>query len=167
MTAGLLTKGTRRHSATALARAAESLGGSLDSGAGADRSDVAITVSVPRLDAALALLGEAVQQPTFAQRELDRLRTQTLDDLKVGYSRPGTLATLAAQHLLFGNGAYGRPSGGTPASLPRIRRADLLAMHRLEIDRIETGEEVMAAVEIGHQRAFRLSSRRGGHALST
>jgi len=131
MTAGLLTKGTRRHSATALARAAESLGGSLDSGAGADRSDVAITVSVPRLDAALALLGEAVQQPTFAQRELDRLRTQTLDDLKVGYSRPGTLATLAAQHLLFGNGAYGRPSGGTPASLPRIRRADLLAMHRL------------------------------------
>jgi len=129
MTAGLLTKGTRRHGATALAQAAESLGGALDSSAGWHQSEVAITVTVPKLDAALSLVSEVVQQPVFAQAELDRLRAQALDELKVAYTRPATLAGLAAQRLLFGNGAYGHPAGGTPVSLARIARADLLALH--------------------------------------
>ena len=129
LTAGLLTKGTRRHSATQLAQAAESLGGALDSSAGWHQSEVAITVTVPKLDAALGLVSEVVREPTFAPAELDRLRMQALDDLKVAYSRPGTLASLAAQRLLFGAGAYGHPASGTPASLTRITRADLLALH--------------------------------------
>ena len=129
LTAGLLTKGTRRYSASALAQAAETLGGSLDSAAGWNQSTVAITVAVPQLDAALGLVGEAVLHPSFAQAEIDRLRTQTLDEMKVAYSQPGTLASLAAQHVLFGTGAYGHPASGTPVSLPRIKRADLQALH--------------------------------------
>lgn len=129
VTAGMLTRGTRRHSATALAQAAESLGGTLDSAAGWHQSGVAITVTVPKLDAAIGLVSEVVQQPAFAPAELERLRTQLLDELKVAYSRPGTLAGLAAQRLLFGDGAYGHPAGGTPAALARITRADLVALH--------------------------------------
>ena len=129
LTAGLLTKGTRRYSASALAQAAETLGGSLDSAAGWNQSTVAITVAVPQLDAALGLVGEAVLHPSFAQAEIDRLRAQTLDEMKVAYSQPGTLASLAAQHVLFGTGAYGHPASGTPVSLPRIKRADLQALH--------------------------------------
>ncbi len=129
LTAGLLTKGTRRYSASALAQAAETLGGSLESAAGWNQSAVAITVAVPQLDAALGLVSEALLRPIFAQAELDRLRTQTLDEMKVAYSEPGTLAALAAQHVLFGTGPYGHPSSGTPASLPRIKRAELQALH--------------------------------------
>jgi zinc protease len=129
MTAALLTKGTRTHNASALASAAEALGGSLDSGAGWNRSVVSITVAEPLLDAALGLVAEVAMQPTFAQAELDRARTQALDELKVAYARPTTLATLAAERLLFGAAAYGHPAGGTPASLPRIARDDLVALH--------------------------------------
>jgi zinc protease len=129
LAAGMLTKGTRKHSATQLAQAAESLGGTLDSGAGWHRSSVAITVMPQHLDAALALVSEVAQQPTFALPELERLRAQTLDGLKVAYGQPGTLASLAAQRLLFGAGPYGHPAGGTPASLPRVTRADLMALH--------------------------------------
>lgn len=129
LTAGLLTKGTRRYNASALAQAAETLGGSLESAAGWNQSTVAITVAVPQLDAALGLVGEAVLHPSFAQAEIDRLRTQTLDEMKVAYSQPGTLAALAAQHVLFGTGPYGHPASGTPVSLPRIKRAELLALH--------------------------------------
>lgn len=129
LTAGLLTKGTRRYSASALAQAAETLGGSLESAAGWNQATVAITVAVPQLDPALGLVAEAVLRPSFAQAELDRLRTQALDEMKVAYSQPGTLAVLAAQHVLFGTGPYGHPAGGTPASLPRIQRTDLQALH--------------------------------------
>ncbi len=129
LTAGLLTKGTKRYSASALAQAAETLGGSLESAAGWNQSAVTITVAVPQLDAALGLVAEAVLRPTFAQTEVERLRTQALDDMKVAYSQPGTLASLAAQHMLFGTGAYGHPASGTPVSLPRVTRADLQALH--------------------------------------
>jgi zinc protease len=130
LTAGLLTRGTTHRDAPAQAAAAEALGGTLDSGAGWQQSSVGITVTTPRLDAALALVAEAVTEPAFAQAEIDRLRDETLDELKVAYTRPGTLAALAANRMLFGDGAYGHPSAGTPKSLPRIARDDVVRLHR-------------------------------------
>ena len=130
MTAGLLTRGTARRSAPALASAAEALGGSIESGAGWNQAFVGTTVTRPRLSDALALLAEVAQRPTFAGPEIERYRAQALDEMKVTYAQPGPLAGLAAQKALYGAGAYGHPAAGTPASLPRIVRADLQAAHR-------------------------------------
>ena len=160
LTAALLTKGTRRHSASAQASAAESLGGALEPAAAWEQSTLSITVTVPRLDEALTLVSEAVQHPTFAQAELDRLRVQALDELKIAYAQPATLAGLAAQHLLFGSGAYGHPSSGTPASLQRITRSDLLALHAQRY-RPDNAVLVLAG-DINAERALRLARRHFG-----
>lgn len=130
LSAALMTQGTKDHSAPELAAAAEALGGSLDSGAGWNQATVGITVTTPKLDAALALVAEVAREPVFAPEEIERMRTQTLDQLKVAYASPGTLATLVAQRLTYGPGAYGHPASGTPESLPRIKRSDLVALHR-------------------------------------
>ena len=130
LTAGLLTRGTLRQTAPAQAAAAESLGGTLDSAAGWHQAAVNITVTTPRLDAALALVAQAVTKPAFQAAELARLRDETLDELKLAYARPGTLASLAVNRMLFGDGAYGHPASGTPASLPRITRDDVVQLHR-------------------------------------
>ena len=129
LVAGLLNKGTRQRTASAQAREAESLGGALDSSAEWDASDLSITVAAPMLDAALALVSDAALHPTFAQPELDRLRAQVLDGLKVAYAQPGTLALLAAERLRYGDGPYGHPASGTPGSIARVTRADLVALH--------------------------------------
>ncbi|MED5619429.1 M16 family metallopeptidase [Ideonella sp. BN130291] len=129
MTAGLLTRGTRRHSAPALASAAEALGGSIESGAGWNQAFVGTTVTSPKLSAALALLAEVALVPTFAPAEIERYRVQALDEMKVAYSQPGTVAGLTAQRAVYGAGAYGHPASGTPASLARITRADLQRAH--------------------------------------
>ena len=129
LTAGLLTEGTKRHTAPELAAAAEALGGSLDSGAGWGQSTVSITVTTPKLDAALGLVAEVAREPTFAPEEIDRLRTQMLDGLKVAYTNPARMAGLAAVRLAYGSSAWGHPASGTPSSLPRIARADLVALH--------------------------------------
>jgi len=128
--AALMTQGTKRHSAPELAAAAEALGGSLDSGAGWNSATVSITVTTPKLDAALALMAEVAREPVFAADEIERVRTQTLDELKVAYASPGTLANLVAERLTYGVGPYGHPANGTPESLPRITRDDLVAVHR-------------------------------------
>src|SRR5262249_36103678 len=61
--------------------------------------------------------------------EIDRLRAQTLDEMKVAYSQPGTLASLTVQRAVYGSGSYGHPANGTPASLPRITRAEGQRLH--------------------------------------
>jgi len=129
LTGTLLVKGTRTRSAPAIAEAAEALGGQLDSGAGWDRSHVAITVARPMLPAALALVADVARNPRFADAELERARKQAIDGLNVALAKPGTLARMAADRAAFGAGTYGHAASGTPASLARVRRADVVALH--------------------------------------
>ena len=155
MAASLLTQGTRRHTGPEIAAAAEALGGSLESGAGWSQSLVAITVTTPRLDAALGLVAEVAREPTFAPAELERLRNQTLDALKVTYADPGAMADLTAARLAYGSGPWGHPASGTPASLPRIRQADLVALHRATF-RPERAVLILTG-DIGPERALVLA----------
>jgi len=160
MTAGLLTQGTRRRTGPEIAAAAEALGGTLDSGAGWGQSLVSITVTTPRLGAALGLVAEVAREPTFAPAELDRLRKQTLDALKVSYADPGTMASLTAARLAYGSGAWGHPASGTPASLPRIRQADLMALHRATF-RPDRAVLILAG-DIGAERGVALANAHFG-----
>ena len=160
LAAGLLTKGTQGRSASAQAREAESLGGSLDSSAGWNQSQVSITVSVGQLDPALALLADAVMRPTFAQAELERLRAQVLDGLKIAYSQPAALVSLAGGRLLFGSRPYGHPADGTPASLPRITRGDLRALHRAHYR--PDNAVLLLAGDLDDASALRLAARHFG-----
>ncbi len=129
LTANLLSKGAAGKSAPQIAAAAEALGGSLGAAAGWDESAIGITVTTPKLPQALGLLAEVVRRPDFAPAELERARTQALDDLRLSLSRPTALASLAAARGVFGEGAYGHSRAGTPASLARIGRADVQRLH--------------------------------------
>ncbi|WP_449424915.1 M16 family metallopeptidase [Rhodanobacter lindaniclasticus] len=86
-------------------------------------------MTTPRLPQALGLLAEVVRQPDFADAELQRAKSQAIDDLRLRLSRPTALASLAASRGVFGEGAYGHSRSGTPESLKRISRADVQQLH--------------------------------------
>jgi zinc protease len=130
LTANLLSKGAAGKTAPQIAAAAETLGGSLTAAAGWDESAVGITVTTPKLPQALNLLAEVVRQPDFTEAELKRAQTQAIDDLHLSLSRPTALASLAASRGVFGGGAYGHSRSGTPASLARIGRGDVVQLHQ-------------------------------------
>ncbi|MBC7808900.1 MAG: insulinase family protein, partial [Akkermansiaceae bacterium] len=130
MVAELLTKGTKTRSATQIADGIEQIGASLGAGAGYDSTSVTLSVLKSRLDAAMPIFADVVQNPTFPAGELDRLRKQTLDDLSVSYRQPGTLARLVAARALYGGAPYGNSVVGTPQTLGKISRADLGDWHR-------------------------------------
>ena len=130
LTAHLLTQGAGDRTAPQVAAAAEALGGSLDASADWDSSAVAMTVTTPKLPAALALLADVVQRPRFSPDELARARAQAIDALQLQLSEPSALASLAAARGVFGRGAYGHSRGGTPQSLARITRADVQQLHQ-------------------------------------
>ena len=155
LTATLLTKGAAGRSASALAEAADVLGGSLGSSANWDMSGVGMTVTTPKLASALSLLADVVEKPTLAQDELERARGQALDDLRQRLSRPSSMASLAGARLVFGDGAYGHSRTGTPASLARITRDDVVAMHA-QVYRPDNAVLVLAG-DITPQQAMQLA----------
>ena len=129
MTTSLLTKGTETRDATQIADAVEALGGSLDSGARWDASTATVGVSSPKIADAMKILADVVRRPTFKTDEIERLRQQYLDNLTVGLGQPGTIAQYVAGRVVFGDAPYGHPIGGTPESLTRISRDDIVKLH--------------------------------------
>jgi zinc protease len=135
LTAQLRTKGAthagRVLSASELARQAETLGSGLDSGSSWGGSTVSMTVATSKLEAATGLIASTVLRPTLAADELERLREQTADSLKLPLSNPMALAGMVAQRSAWGASVYG--STTTPASLARITLAEVQAFHTRQL----------------------------------
>lgn len=130
LAADLLTKGTATRSATEIARAVESLGGAIGSGANWDSSSVSLTVKSDQLAAALPILADVVRNPALSAEELERARTQAIDGVNLSLSDPNALAGMVATELVYGKAPYGHTLGGTPATLKAVTREDVSAAYR-------------------------------------
>jgi zinc protease len=127
VTASMLNKGAAGRTGPELAREIEGLGGALDAGASWDGSEVSVNVLAANLDPAMAILADVVRRPSFPADELERVRQQTLDDLKVQLQDPGEIGRYATPLVVFGATPYGHMLSGSPASLKRITREDVVA----------------------------------------
>lgn len=131
LTAALLARGAQRDGqpvdAATLARQAESLGASLETATDWRSSRLGMTVTTPRLPAALALLADLARQPLLAADELERERARAIDALRLALDSPGSLAGMAAARAWWGASIYG--ARASAASLGRIAAADLRAFH--------------------------------------
>ncbi len=129
MTASLLTRGTTTRTATQIAEAIEALGGSIGSGAGWDSSTITTGVMSSRTDPVFAILADVVRNPAFKDEEIERLRRQSLNNLRVALGTPGSIARFVAARVVFRDAPYGHPLAGTPESVPRIKRDDIVKLH--------------------------------------
>ena len=126
MVSDLITKGTERRTATEIAEAIEALGGSLYSSARWDSTRVGVDVMSPKTAPAVEILADVVRHPNFKDEEIERLRQQTLDDLTLELSEPGSIARYVAARIVFGDAPYGHPLSGTPETIALIKREDLV-----------------------------------------
>jgi zinc protease len=129
MTAGLLTQGTTTRTAPEIATQIEQLGASIGAGAGPDFTSVYANAPADVFPQAVALMADLVRNPTFADEELDRQRTQTLDGLKVALASPGQVASQVSGRVIYGDAPYGAPGVGTVTTVPALTRADVVAFH--------------------------------------
>ncbi len=127
MTADLLTRGTTTRSATEIARAIESLGASIFSGAGVDSSAVSLQTRSDRAEEAFTVFADVARNPAFADDELDRARQQALDGLQVALSQPGSIAQFAMTRALYGEAPYGAIASAR--SLTAITRQNMAGFH--------------------------------------
>jgi len=130
MTGSLLTKGTDKMTAPQIASAIESLGGSIDSGARWDGSSANIVVMSDKAEPALAILADVVLHPAFKQEEIDRLKNQTLDGLRVVLQQPGALSRYVTDVVVYGSSEYGHAASGTMETVKAITRDDLVQLYQ-------------------------------------
>lgn len=130
LTGSLLTRGTETMSAPQIAQTIESLGGEIDSGSSWDASGAGLVVMSNKADAALKVLADVVRHPAFQSEEIDRLKKERLDGLRVALQQPGSLARYVVGRVLFGESAYGHAAGGTPETLGAIKRDGIVRFHQ-------------------------------------
>jgi len=126
----LLTKGTESMSAPQVASAIESLGGDISSGAGWDSSTASVVVMSDKAEAALTILADVVLHPAFKQEEIDRLKKQRLDGLRVALQQPGALAAFVTDRVVFDSGEYGHSTGGTIETVQAMQRDDIVKLYK-------------------------------------
>jgi zinc protease len=165
LTAELLTKGTRTRTAPQIAQEIEALGGALNTGAGWDASRASVNVISSKTEPALAILADVVRNPVFKDEEIERLRQQYLDTLSVGMNTPGMLASWVAARVVFGDAAYGHSVSGTPESIARIKRSDIVDLHSA-FYRPDNATLVIGG-DIKADDAFRLAERLFGDWTNT
>ena len=131
MVAGLLTKGAGNRTADQIAEAIESVGGSLNAGAGSDFLTVRADALSPNAELAFGLVGDVIARPTFPAEELELLRKQSLSALQLERSNAGALASRFFAHGLYGTHPYGvRP---TEQTVQAITRDDLIAFQNARL----------------------------------
>lgn len=129
LTAELLTRGTKRYSAQALAEALDSLGASLSVDTDYETTTLSLTTLTKNLDAAFVLLSDVLLSPTFPQEEFERKRKEIQGDLQSREENPGWVARKVFLQTLYPQHPFGRLVEGHTETLATITRADVVQFH--------------------------------------
>ena len=136
-TAGLamdmLDEGTKSRSALEISEQLALLGARLGTGSGLDASMVTLSTLKSNLDAALEIYADVVLNPSFPEKEMTRLKRQTLARIQQEKASPVTMAIRLMPGLLYGEGhAYAIPltGTGTEESVGKMTVQDLARFHQ-------------------------------------
>jgi zinc protease len=94
LTADLLTEGTKTRGAVEIARRPKPWAPISRPARPGSPSSLTLSVIADKAPAAMAIMADVAQNPTFKADELDRVRAETLDSLSVAFQRPGGLTGL-------------------------------------------------------------------------
>jgi zinc protease len=128
-TASLLNKGTKTRSATDIAETIDQIGGSLEASSDMESTNISAAVLTDSANIGFELMYDILMNPVFAPQELARAQQQTLSNLVSSMEDANFLADAAFTRLVYGTHPYGHLESGSLASVPKIRRENLVEFH--------------------------------------
>lgn len=129
-TATALTRGTNKRDFQAFHNALETVGATLGFNGGVHTTAFGGKSLVEDLSLLLDLLSEALRQPAFPDRYVERLRSQYLTSLTLRDQNTGEMASLAFDQIVYQGHPYSRPEEGYPQTIRSIKKEDLSEFHR-------------------------------------
>ena len=131
LTADLLDEGAGARGALDIAEAVARLGATLQTGASWDDTRVQVTALTRSLDALLPIVADVLARPTFADKELDRVRADRVTSLVQLRDVPGAISRDTLSRVVYGDKArYGLPELGTEPTMKALDRAAVVKWHK-------------------------------------
>ncbi|MDP3312268.1 pitrilysin family protein [Lutibacter sp.] len=128
----LLDEGTKNLNSLQINEKLQLLGASLNSYSDQDISNVYMNTLKPSFDASLELFADVVLNPSFPQKEFDRLKTEQINDIRKEKSQPFGMALRVMNKFLYGEGhPYSNPYTGTgyEATVENFKREDIVKFY--------------------------------------
>ena len=169
LTAGMLVKGTMRHTAREIAEAVENMGADLAGYSGRNSFGLQGKFLQRDFEKGFRLFAESLLEPTFPAEELEKKRIETLGALKQQKDQLTQATFLLFLGAHYGDHPYGRNPLGTENAVLAMTSADLEAYYErwtdprnmvIAISGDIDAEEALAAV----RKAFGEMPQRPGYA---
>jgi len=132
----LMTYGTKQRTEVEISEETDGMGATLGTTAGRTWMQVhgdVTTANPEHLERFFKLFADVLLHPVFPADALDRVRKRKLGSLLAMRDNNASLAARAFHFAIFDDHPFGRPVSGTPESLKRIQREDLLAFHQMTV----------------------------------
>ncbi len=125
-----LMRGTHRRAFQELYDELESVGASFGYNSGTHYVGVSGRSLVEDLPLLLDVMADTLQNPTFPEDQVEKLRAQMLTGLAIRAQNTSDMASLTFDELLYEGHPYSRADEGWPETVQAITLADLAEFHR-------------------------------------
>ena len=129
----MIDEGTKTKNSLEINEELLMLGANLGTGAGLDMSCVTLSSLKTNLDKSLELFAEVILNPSFPEKEIDRLKKERFAQIKREKATPIQMAIRVFPQFLYGKDhAYGYPMTGSgyEETVKKITREDLVNYHK-------------------------------------
>jgi len=128
----LIDEGTKKLNSLQINEKLQLLGASLNSYSDQDISNVYMNTLKPSFDASLELFADVVLNPSFPQKEFDRLKIEQINNIRKEKSQPIGMALRVMNKFLYGEDhPYSNPYTGTgfEATVENFNREDIVKFY--------------------------------------
>lgn len=160
--ARVLDRGTVSRPADVIADDLDGRGASLTVGAGRHLMSVGATCLADDFASVLALVGDVVRHPAFAESEVTTRRADLISSIKQNEDQPASRAVDAFVAELYGTHPYGRKIRGTVESVEALKRQDLVRCHQKGF--VPSGLTVVVVGDVDEKSALDLVATAFGDA---
>ncbi len=110
----------------------DSIGARFGTGASKDNAEISLRTLTDEkwLNKAIITMQAIINQPTFDEKELERVRKQRLISFEARKQSPSAIASELFYKGVFANHPYAMPSIGTQESVKKLTRNDLLNFYK-------------------------------------
>jgi len=129
----LLDEGTKELNSLEINEKLQLLGASLYTSSNQDNSNIYMNTLKPSLDASLDLFADVVLNPSFPEKEFERLKDEQINNIKKEKSQPFPMALRVMNKYLYGEGhPYSNPytGSGYEETVEKLTREDVLSFYK-------------------------------------
>ena len=159
-TMSMVDEGTSKYSSLEYADAQDALGSSVGFGSSIDTTYASMSSLKVNLEKTIDLLKEGLENPTFPQDELDRVKKRWLSSIDQELNSPGSMAGRVIRPLVYGDGhPYAKASSsGTKETVETFTRDDLVDMYSVLTN--PSGATFIVTGDISLEEAAELLNRK-------